>query len=96
MLALLSVWIGLFMAALAGAMLLYRPLFSDRLVPVVLYGSVLAMTLGGLVLWSHRKEPSPEPGIAAQRTQSRVGIGLALAAVVVIYFLVANARQAPR
>lgn len=95
MLALLSVWIGLAMFALAAAMLVVRSLFSDALAPVLLYGSVLGMTLGGIVLWAHRKEGAVDSGIIAQRTQAKVGIALSLVAAGMFYALVAAAQPVP-
>ncbi len=96
MTALASVWIGAAMVLLAAAMFFWRPLFSDRLVPLALYGSVLAMTLAGLVLWSHRKESDPVPAVAARRTQAKVAIVLAAAAVAIVYALVGGAARVSR
>jgi hypothetical protein len=96
MLSLLSAWMGLAVLALALAMVFVRSLFADPLLPIALYGAALSMTLGGLVLWSHRKDAAPEPAVRAQRTQSKVGIGLSLAAVTIVYVLIAYARPIPQ
>lgn len=97
MTALLSVWIGLATALLAAAMLVHRPIFNDLTVIVVLwFGSPAAMCLAGLVLWSHRKADSDDPGVVAQRLQAKVAIALAIVAAVIIYALVISADQISR
>ena len=97
MAALLSVWIGLATALLAAAMLVHRPLFSDLAVTLVLwFGSPGAMCLAGLVLWSHRKADSADPGVAAQRLQAKVAIALAIAAAAIVYALVLGADRVGR
>lgn len=60
----------------------------ELLTPLNLYGCCLAMTLGVLVLWGYRKRDPSEPGIAQQRAQAKVAIGLSLVAVVVVYLLI--------
>jgi hypothetical protein len=88
MLALAGVWIGLATFVLALGMALYRPAMTDVTVMLVLYlGSPGAMCLAGLTLWAHRHGPD-EPGVAARRTQSKVAIGLALAAAAIVYALI--------
>lgn len=89
MLALASVWMGLAVLALSAAMVVYRPVFTDLTVLLVLYfGSPGSLCLAGLVLWAYRKEEGSDPGIAAQRKQAKVAIGLALVAAAIVYLLV--------
>ena len=88
MLALASVWIGLASLLIAGAMLAYRPTFTDAGVTLVLYfGSPGALCLAGLVLWAYRKEGS-SPGVLAQRLQAKIAIVLAVAAATIVYALI--------
>ena len=59
---------------------------ADRWLPFPIYLSVVALFLGIVVLWQMRREARPlAEGLAAQRVQAWVGIGLALAAVVFVY-----------
>lgn len=89
MLALTSVWIGLAAFALSVAMVVYRPVFTDLTVTLVLYfGSPGSLCLAGLVLWAYRKEDRADPGVSAQRKQARVAIFLAIAAAAIVYLLV--------
>src|SRR5438874_13731641 len=45
--------------------------FADRFLPLPIYGSVVAMFLGVVVLWQMRKEPRPFPhALVAQRVQA--------------------------
>ena len=102
--ALLAAWAGLFMLAASAVFILlpgsvdpraeleharrYAP--ADRFLPLPIYGIAVALFLGIVVLWQMRKEPRPlHAALAAQRVQAWVGIGLALAAAVVIYAWVA-------
>jgi hypothetical protein len=97
LLALLSVWTGLITLALSTVMLVFRPAMTDTTVVLVLYfGAPGAMCFGGLVLWAYRKESGDEEGIAAQRAQAKVGIGLAVAASAIVYCLIIFARQVER
>ena len=89
MLALASVWIGLAAFGLSVVMVVYRPAFTDLTVTLVLYfGAPGSLCLAGLVLWAYRKEDRADSGIAAQRKQARVAIGLAVAAAAIVYLLV--------
>lgn len=89
MLALLSVWTGLAVLALALAMLFYPPAFTSVTLPLVLYiGSPAALWLSGVTWWIHRRDRSGEPGVAAQRTQAAVGAVLALAAAAIVYYII--------
>jgi len=89
MLALASVWIGLAAFALSVAMVVYRPVFTDLTVTLVLYfGSPGSLCLAGLVLWAYRREDRADPGVAAQRKQAQVAIALSLVAAAVVYALV--------
>lgn len=87
---LVSVWLGLSCCAASIWMVVQRRTLSqfELLTPLNLYACCLAMTLGGLVLWGYRKRDSSEPGIAQQRLQAKVGIGLSLVAVAVVYLLI--------
>jgi hypothetical protein len=59
---------------------------ADRWLPFPMYLSVVALFLGIVVLWQMRREPRPlAEGLAAQRVQALVGMGLALVAVVFMY-----------
>lgn len=94
MLALFSVWIGLLSFLLAAGMWLYRPLMTDPAIVAVLYfGAPGAMCLGGLVLWAHRRDISADPGLAAQRVQSKTGITLALFAAAIVYGLIIASKK---
>jgi len=94
MLALLSTWIGLLTFLLAAGMWIHRPFMTDSAVVAVLYfGAPGAMCLGGLVLWAHRKETSTDAGLAAQRTQCKVGITLAICAAAIVYYLIIASRK---
>lgn len=94
MLALLSVWMSVACLGLAGTMLLYRPAFTEF--TMILFMEFMApgtLCLAGLVLWSHRKDKSPEPAVVAQRLQAKVAIALTLIAVAIVYvifFVLAN------
>ncbi len=100
MLALLAVWVSLAALTTALTMALYRPAFVDWTIPIALYGSAAAICFGGLVLWSHRTvadgEAGVDPGIAAQRMQSKVAIGLGLLAAAIVYVLVIYAKPVQR
>lgn len=94
MLALISTWIALPTFVLSLVMLLYRPAFTDLNILLVLYfGSPGAMCLAGLVLWAYRKETSGDPGLAAQRVQAKVAIGLAFIAAAIVYGLVIGSKK---
>jgi thiamine biosynthesis protein ThiS len=94
MLALASVWFGLATLVLAGAMLLYRPAFTDVTVALVLYfGSPGALCFAGLVLWAHRKDRSLDAGLAGQRLQAKVAVALALLAAAVVYLLIIRSEK---
>ncbi len=89
MLALTSVWIGMAAFVLSAAMVVYRPVFTDLTVTLVLYfGSPGSLCLAGLVLWAYRKEDRTDPGVSGQRKQAQVAIALSLVAAAVVYALV--------
>ena len=94
MLAFSSVWIGMVSLVAALVMVIHRPAFHDLPVTLVLwFGSPGAMCLAGLVLWAYRKEESEDPGIAGQRLQAKVAIGLAVSAAALVYALIIAAEQ---
>ena len=96
MIALASVWMGLATLAVALVMLIHRPAFTDLTVLLVLWlGSPGTMCTAILVLWSYRKEKAHDTGLAAQRTQCKVAIGLAIAAAAIVYALVIRADRIP-
>jgi hypothetical protein len=97
MLALLGVWVALLSLLVSLTMLLFRPAFTDVTVTLVLYfGAPGALCLGGVVLWTYRKEPDNEPGIHAQRVQAAAAIGLAIAAAAIVYGLIIGSQKIER
>ena len=63
---------------------------ADYFVPLPIYGSVVAMFLGIVVLWQMRREPRPLPdALVAQRLQAWAGIILAILGAAIIYIVVA-------
>ncbi|MCK6484036.1 MAG: hypothetical protein HUU22_16770 [Phycisphaerae bacterium] len=92
MLALASAWCGLTMCALALVMAFYSPAFNDWTLPIVLYGSVVAIGCGGLVLMRRKRPDDVADAVAAQAVQAKVGIGLGMAAVIVVYALFSLAK----
>ncbi len=63
---------------------------ADKFIPVPIYGCVVAMFLGIVVLWQMRRERRPLPdGLVAQRVQAWFGISLALLGAAIIYLYVA-------
>ena len=80
--ALISVWTGLLAVAFAIVNLTLVA-FEYRLLVMLIWGIVdaLPLTLGIMVLWSHRKQGRSDENIDAQRLQAKVGIGLALFAL---------------
>jgi len=95
MLALLSVWTASVCLVLSATMVLWPPAFNDILLPIDLWGCCLSMCLAGLVLWSHRKDTSPEAGVRMQRLQCKVAVALSLVAAALVYALVIAAEPAP-
>lgn len=102
--ALLCAWIGLLTLIAASvvpflpgtrdprAELEHRAPFSiaDRFLPLPIYGSVIAMFLGIVVLWQMRREQRPlAPSLVAQRVQAWVGILLAICGAGIVYLHVA-------
>ena len=101
--ALLAAWLGLF-TLLASIVFPFLPgsrdpraelqhlrpySFADRFLPFPIYGSVVAMFLGIVVLWQMRREPRPlEEALNAQRVQAWVGIALAVLGAAIIYLYV--------
>lgn len=96
MLALGSAWIGLLMLALSLAMVAYRPLFHDWVLPVVLYGAVAAIALGGLVLMRKSKPGDDEQAARAQRVQAKVGVTLGIVSYMIMFVLFKLAQQISR
>jgi hypothetical protein len=63
---------------------------ADRFLPFPIYGSVIAMFLGIVVLWQMRREQRPlAPSLVAQRVQAWVGILLAICGAGIVYLHVA-------
>jgi len=63
---------------------------ADKFIPVPIYGSVVAMFLGIVVLWQMRRERRPLPdALVAQRLQALAGIILAVLGAAIIYIAVA-------
>ena len=59
---------------------------ADRYLPFPLYGSVIAMFLGIIVIWQMRKEPRPLPQpMVLQRLQAWIGVVLALLGALIVY-----------
>ena len=102
--ALLAAWLGL-LTLLASIVFPFLPgtrdpraelqhlkpyTFADKFLPFPIYGSVVAMFLGIVVLRQMRREPRPLPEpLIAQRIQAWVGILLALLGAAIIYIAVA-------
>lgn len=87
---------GLACLGVALTMLIWRPAFTDFWVWFVLWlGAPGTMCIAGLVLWSYRKDEVDEPGIAAQRTQCKVAIFLAIAAAAIVYLLIIRSEKLP-
>jgi hypothetical protein len=98
--ALLAAWLGL-IVLVASIILIFLPgsqhpkeelehlkpySFADRYLPVPLYGIVVALFVGIVVLRQMRDLPRPlADGYVAQRVQAWVGIVLSLIATAVIY-----------
>ncbi len=91
MTALASAWLGLAAAALAVAMVVYRPAMTDLAIVLVLgLGSPGAACLAALGLWTQRRDDASDPGVAARRLQCMAGMALSLFAAAVVYLLVAD------
>jgi hypothetical protein len=102
--SLLAVWIGL-LTLIGSIALPFLPgsrnpraelehvqpySLADRFLPVPIYGSVIGLFLGIVVIWQMREEPRPLPeAMVNQRLQAWVAIALALLAAAVIYLHVA-------
>jgi hypothetical protein len=102
--ALLAAWLGL-LTLVASIVFLFLPgsrdpraelehlkpySIADRFLPLPIYGCVVAMFLGIVVLWQMRRERRPLPdALVAQRVQAWAGIGLALLGAAIIYMYVA-------
>jgi hypothetical protein len=102
--ALLSAWLGL-LTLIASAVFPFLPgssdpraelerarpySFADKFLPLPMYGTVIAVFLGIVVLRQMRQEPRPLPdAMVAQRMQAWVGIVLALLGAAIIYTWVA-------
>ena len=85
-----SVWLGLSCCVIAAWMVWQRHRLGDFefVMWFDLEVACLAMALAGLVLWGYRKREATELGIAQQRLQAKVGIGLSLVAVTAVYLLI--------
>ena len=64
--------------------------FADKFLPFPIYGCVLAIFLGIVVIYQMRREPRPlERALVAQRVQAWAAIILALVGAGIIYLYVA-------
>lgn len=96
MFALLSVWLGLACLVAAIGMVVWRGMFTDGMVFALLWlGAPGALWLAGMSLWAHRKRDAGEPGVAAQRLQCKVAIGIAILAAGIVYLLIIKADEVP-
>lgn len=93
MLALISAWSGLLVCILAVVMTLYAPAFNDVTIPLDLYGAVLGIGCGGMVLMRRLQPDDDERANAAQKTQAIVGIGLSMCGFFLTYGTMAVARK---
>jgi hypothetical protein len=105
--ALFSAWMGLIMLV-ASIVFIFLPgsvdpreelehrrdySLADKFIPVPIYGTTVAMSLGMFVLWQMRKEPRPLPeALQFQRAQAWVGIVLGLLGAAIVYICVALTR----
>jgi|GEM_PF-1971937 len=89
MLAFAAVWFALASLLIAIAMVVYRPVFTDLSVVLVLFfGSPGALCFALLTLWAFRKEDTGDSGLQARRLQCKVAVVMALAAAAIVYMLV--------
>ena len=91
-----SAWIGLLVSMLSVAMWIYRPLFNDGTLPVVLYGATAAIALGGLVLMRRRQASDRPAAVKAQGLQAKVGIALGMFSFMLVYILLKLAQPMTR
>ena len=90
----MAVWVALVSFVIALVMMAYRPAFTDVTVTLILYfGAPGALCLAGLTLWAYRKESAEDSGLALRRVQSKVAIGLALAAATIVYTLIIFSKK---
>jgi len=91
-LALMSAWAGL--AGLAFSVLLWiMPMPDVWITGLLLVLDPAAMCAGLLVLWIYRKHEGVEETILMQLTQARIGIFLALLAVMIGYLFVMTHKE---
>lgn len=94
MIALASVWTGLFALLVAGTMFAYRPAMTDLTVTLVLYfTSPGGLCFAGMVLWAHRKAGSDDAGVVQQRLQAKAAIGMSVIAAGIVYVLIIRAEK---
>ena len=93
MMALLSMWLSAFCLFLSVGMFIYRPMMTDAVVAIDLWGCCLAMCFAGLLLWSYRKEKDAEPAVVMQRVQCTMSFVLSIIAAAIVYGLVASANR---
>ena len=59
---------------------------ADKFVPIPMYGPVVTLFIGIVVLWQMRREPRPlADGLVAQRVQAWAGMVLALVGCIIVY-----------
>ena len=93
MLSIISVWTGLLALLMSTAMLIRRSLFTSIWLTISMYTAIFSLTLAGVALWGLRKEYSREHGVAGQRSQCYIGIGLSGIAIAIMYGLVLHTSE---
>lgn len=98
MTAFMAVWAGMAAIGLAVANLVATP-FEWRLLLMLLWAfpGALPATLGGLVLWSHRKADAMETGVAGQKAQAwaaiwMTGIGVGINCAYLLWYYLTHVR----
>ncbi|RIK67601.1 MAG: hypothetical protein DCC65_05560 [Planctomycetota bacterium] len=74
MAALLSVWIALGAFVVSLAVVFYPSEDRETVVTLLPYTIALSATLAAAVLWTFRRRPAAEPGVAGRRMQAVAAI----------------------
>ncbi len=91
-LALASAWLGLLAVGVSG--FTWIAASPDRWLPVtLLFLAPGSLAAGILVMWIYRDTESPQVTVEQQKLQARVGIGLAVLAIVVGYAFVLTHKR---